>query len=622
MPDPKGYRPIRDYAILGDGHTAALVARDGSIDWCCWPRFDSGAVFCRILDQEKGGWCRVGPATPAAATREYAGETNVLVSTHQTDSGTVRITDFMPIDQHSGRKRGRELAPTERILRLVEGIGGTSKIAIEFRPTFDFARARTSIELHAGGAVASAGGEFINLSCPAGFRIDDDGCARGTLEVKSGERVWIAITYGRQAKDASKGKAAAANGDRDLDATLRYWNDWIAECRYDGPYPGLVRRSALALKLLIYSPTGALVAAPTASLPEDPGGVRNWDYRYTWLRDSSLILHALETIGYYDEALNFFEWLERLDLRNRGKFQIMYTIEGDAELPEITLDHLEGYRGSRPVRIGNDASSHVQVDIYGEVLEAAYLCFKKLRKEVHGELWKMLSHLADSAAANWHKPDRSIWEFRSGPRQFTYSKLLCWVAMDRAIRLAEEVGLPANLPKWRAARDEIRHALLTKGYNKDAGAFTQTFGSRDVDASALAFQRLGFLPPGDPRIVSTTEAVWKHLGRDGQVYRYLNDDGLPGREGTFNLCTLWMVMNVAGQGRTDEARELFERFTAYASNEGLFSEEIDPRTGDLLGNYPQGFTHLGLIRAAAKIGEMERAAQSGGEMERRTFSKG
>ncbi len=602
------YEPISDYAIIGDGHTAALVSRNGSIDWCCWPYFDSGAVFLRLLDARRGGWFRVGSAGRSSAARAYVRETNVLATTFETETGRFRLTDFMPIEHRPARRRGKDLDASRRILRLVEGISGTSRVAVSFRPTFDYARAETDISIHEDGAVARAGAELLAFECPgARLRIEQNGAAEGAFDVEQGDRVWMALCYGDGRERAAE---AARHGERDLRQTTHFWQSWIGNCAHHGPYADLVRRSMLALKLLICAPSGALVAAPTTSLPEEIGGVRNWDYRYAWLRDSSLILHTLETVGYYDEAINFFEWLESLDLKNRGEFQIMYTTTGSADLPERTLDHLEGYRCSRPVRIGNAAKDHEQLDIYGEVLDAAYLCFRRMNKRLRDETWHMLSHLADEAAANWSRPDRSIWEMRGAPRHFVYSKLMCWVALDRAIRLADELRLPANTLGWSKARDEIRAAILDKGYNPEVAAFTQSFGATALDASALMVERVGFLPPEDPRVRSTCEQIEKHLTNNGLVYRYLSDDGLPGREGAFVLCTFWLVDNLAAQGRIDEARSLFERTVKHANDVGLLSEEIEAGSGELLGNFPQGFTHLGLIRSASNIGQAESAARS------------
>ncbi len=596
------YRSIRDYAIIGDGHTAALVSVDGSVDWCCWPQFDSPAVFCRLLDATKGGWFRVGPAGRHSSLRSYSGLTNVLTTTYESDEGTFRVTDFMPIERHPARRKGRDLQPSGRILRRIEGLSGRSRVEVAFRPTMDYGRAPAQFELHPLGVVARANREVLSLSCPAQFHIDEGGVARAEIEIAQGERTSIALLYDAEAPAAER---AAKRLEADLKTTLHFWEKWLGSCIYEGPYADAVHRSALALKLLIFSPTGALIAAPTTSLPEEIGGGRNWDYRFTWLRDSALTLHALETIGYYDEAINFFEWLESLNLHNRGKLQIMYTIDGDADLPERDLNHLDGYCGSRPVRIGNAASNHVQLDIYGEVLDAAYISFRRMGRHLRQETWAMLRELANQAANRWQEDDRGIWEWRGDPRPFLHSKVMCWTTLDRAIRLATTFHLAADLNFWERQAVEIRRAILERGFNPEIGAFTQAFGSSTLDSSALAIPRVGFLPADDPRVISTVDKVRDQLSDNGLLYRYLNDDGLPGREGAFTLCTFWLVDALAGQGRISRAREVFERVVRHANDVGLLSEEIDPSSGQLLGNYPQGFTHLGLIRSAANIGAAE-----------------
>ncbi|HEV2705816.1 MAG TPA: glycoside hydrolase family 15 protein [Pyrinomonadaceae bacterium] len=604
--DRTGYRPIGDYALIGDAHTAALVARDGSIDWCCWPRFDSPAVFCRLLDARQGGWFRVGPAAAHTATRSYIQTTNVLTTTFETDEGKFRLTDFMPVTRLTDSHRGEDIAPGYMILRLVEGLAGTGDVEVSFRPTFNYALAETLLTPHEHGALAHAGREGLGLSCPVRLQADDSGALTGRLTVRPHERIWISLTYypdtGRQ-----EITVAPASYDAELERTLGYWREWWHTCRYDGQYTELVRRSALTLKLLTFEPTGALVAAATTSLPEQIGGVRNWDYRYTWLRDSSLILYALQLLGYTEEATDFFEWLDSLCITCRGKLQIMYTIDGRSEIPEHTLEHLEGYRRSRPVRIGNAAFEQKQLDIYGEVLDAVHLYHTRTNSAVRQEWWDEVKFMAEQTVERWREPDYGIWEVRGGARQFLYSKLMCWVALDRAVKLAEHAHAEAEVRRWSRAREEIRRAILTEGYNKEVGAFTQAFGEPHLDASALVIPLSGFLPASDPRVLSTVERVQERLTSNGLVYRYLTDDGLPGGEATFALCSFWLVDNLAMQGRAEEARALFEKIVGYANDLGLLAEEIDPVSGELLGNYPQGFSHLALIRSALNISKCEAA---------------
>jgi alpha,alpha-trehalase len=600
----KGYRPIRDYALIGDAHTAALVAKDGSIDWCCWPRFDSPAVFCRLLDARRGGWSQLCPADEYETTRSYVGTTNVLAAEFKTDSGRVRLTDFMPVERLTESHRGEDIAPSYRILRLVEGLGGSVEMAVSFRPTFDYARAETALSPCEGGAVASAGRAALTLSCAATLRREESGALAGRFKVKEGERVWIALSYFPDV-DPRTVRPPRAECDDELKKTLSYWEEWWHTCRYEGPYSEQVRRSALVLKLLTYEPTGALVAAPTTSLPEEVGGVRNWDYRFTWLRDSSLILYAMMLLGYHEEAEDFFGWLDALAIPRRHHLQTMYTIDGESFLPEQRLEHLEGYRGSHPVRVGNAAFDQTQLDVYGEVLDAVHLYHERTRQDIPETWWNDVQFMAERTVEGWREPDNGIWEVRGHPRHFLYSKLLCWVALDRAVRLAGRCRPQADVSRWKKERDAIREKILTDGYNERVGAFTQYLGGEALDASALIIPQTGFLPPTDERVKSTVERVRERLTSHGLVYRYLNEDGLPGDEGTFALCSFWLVDNLALQGRVDEAKKLFEKVVGYASDLGLLSEEIDPVNDELLGNYPQGFSHLALIRSAINISRAE-----------------
>jgi GH15 family glucan-1,4-alpha-glucosidase len=605
--EERGYRPIRDYALIGDAHAAALVAKDGSIDWCCWPRFDSPAVFCRLLDARKGGWTQVRPAAGFEVERSYADGTNVLRTEFKTEGGRARLTDFMPVERLTESHRGEDIAPSYRMLRLVEGVSGSVEMFVGFRPTFDFARAGTRLATCEGGAVARVEGakEAVTLTCACELRPDESGALVGGFTVKEGERFWVAINYFTDT-EGREVRPPRAESDEELKKTLGYWREWWHACRYEGPYSAEVRRSALVLKLLTYEPTGALVAAPTTSLPEEIGGVRNWDYRFTWMRDSTLILYALMLLGYDDEAADFFGWLDSLGIPRAKRLQIMYTLDGKTFLPEQTLDHLEGYRGSRPVRTGNAAHEQRQLDVYGEVLDAVYLYHRRTRRDIPDAWWEDIQFIAEQTVEGWREPDSGIWEVRGGPRNFLYSKLMCWVALDRAVRLAGSARKSERIPKWKSERDAIREMILREGYNEEVGAFTQYLGGRALDASALIIPRTGFLPPTDPRVKSTVEQIQKHLTSHGLVYRYLNEDGLPGGEGTFALCSFWLVDNLALQGRVDEARELFEKLTAYASDLGLLSEEIDAANNELLGNYPQGFSHLALIRSAMNISRAEK----------------
>jgi GH15 family glucan-1,4-alpha-glucosidase len=627
---PTPYAPIADYAVIGDCHTAALVSRDGSLDWYCPGRFDGPAVFCRLLDAARGGYWRLAPLERFTSTRQYQGPTNVLQTTFAAAGGQVRVTDFMPVAERAADGRGPVVATSRRVLRLVEGLAGTVELGLTFKPTFDYARAATTLSVvPERGAVAQAAGSFLALACPSvALAAAEAGAVQGCLQVQAGRRYWLALTA---AGDAAGAQAALTvdGADAALVTTLDFWERWAARCTYVGPYRTAVLRGALTLKLLTYEPSGALVAAPTTSLPEEIGGVRNWDYRYTWLRDSSLILFALLAVGYETAAADFFGWLERIYLaEDSTSLQIMYTIDGGRSLPEVTLDHLAGYRDSRPVRIGNAAAQQRQLDIYGEVLATASMRYRARAPQAErsadsggatsgppADVWTLLRGLVEQAAAHWQDVDQGIWEVRGGPQPFLYSKLMCWVALDQGVRLAEEHGLDAPLDRWRTTREAIRAAIETRGYDATLGAFTQAFGSRALDASALAIPRAGFLPATDPRVRSTVELIRTTLTHNGLVRRYAAPDGLPGGEGAFLMCSFWLVGALAIEGRVDEARALFERLLGYANDVGLFSEEIDPRDGTLLGNFPQGFTHLALINAAVSLA---RAAKRGAEHEPQT----
>jgi len=625
------YSPISDYAIIGDCHTAALVSKSGSIDWYCPGRFDAPAVFCRLLDAGKGGFLSVTPEGAHEVSRRYREHTNVLETTFTCQAGAVvKLTDFMAIHRRAASRIGDDVGTSRQILRVVEGTQTACTVQVRFKPTFNFARGATAVRVASGkGAVARQGEHHLVLYCP---KLEDvsleGGVFSGRLELRPGERSWIVLSLA----SSEQGVHDALNPDisiRNLERTVEYWKTWCGFCGYSGHYRDAVERSALTLKLLTYEPTGAVVAAPTTSVPELIGGVRNWDYRYTWLRDASLMLYALSTLGYHEEATDFIGWLaQTIGSDPASTPQIMYTLDGQRDLPEHDLTHLSGYRGSHPVRVGNAASGQRQLDIYGDVLSAAYHFRHTIEDQPitpvplpHDRLsrrnWRLLSGLVEEAAASWQEPDSGIWEVRGGPRHYVYSKLMCWTALDRGIRLAQEQHLPAPLERWTKACGDIRTAILERGYNHQLGAFTQALDGDELDASVLAIPRFGFLPATDARVQSTVNRILQQLTRNGLVERYKTDDGLPGAEGTFALCSFWMVDALATGGRQDEAREMFERLLSYTNDVGLLSEEIDPisPTDRLLGNFPQGFSHMSLIGSAVNLAQ---AAQYGAERQATT----
>jgi len=606
MPAPaSAYRPISDYALIGNTHSAALVGTDGSIDWCCLPHFDSGAAFCRLLDADKGGFMRVAPVGEFRASRRYSDGTAVVETDFSGAGGSIRLTDFMHSQRIAHSRLGVEDPHCHRLLRRVEGLAGKVEVELVFRPTLDFARRPVRLEPADAGVCAIGEYEHLLLRVQpaAQFEIRGD-AAFARFQLVPGERVWIVLSHG----DAQSGDAALhiADPERLLAETYRHWREWDGMCTYEGPFAPQVRLSARVLKMLTFGPTGGLVAAPTSSLPERIGGVRNWDYRFCWLRDASLVLHALMSIGYHEAAMDFFQWLEGLCIEECGELQIMYRLDRDAKLPEQELRHLAGYAGSAPVRIGNAAAGQKQLDIYGHVLDSALVCLEGMEAPMRHGLGRVLRHLADQAAAHWREPDQGFWETRCEPRHFLSSKLMCWTALDRAVRLAAAGKLEGDVRHWQQERDAVRDAILHHGWNAAAGTFTQALDGADLDASALMMPLVGFLPATDERMRSTVERIRERLTAHGLVYRYLNDDGVAGGEATFAICSYWLVDNLALQGRLEEACELFEHVGSFASDLGLLSEQIDPMSGQLLGNYPQGFTHLGLIHSALTIAREQR----------------
>ncbi len=585
-----GYRPINDHGLIGDLHTAGLVSPTGAIVWLPWPRFDSPSLFAAILDRERGGAWSLAPAGVTETRQRYDGESAVLVTSFACAGGRAELYDWM--SPWEGPTSEHDLC---RVLRCTEG-----EIVAEgrFAPRPDYGLGEPRLQRTPDGLAFSAHGEQFALACSHPLQIEG-GAATMRATLRAGEELRLMLRSGSPAR--------LDDLPRERELTNAYWQAWVAKGRYAGPWAAELRRSAITLKLLTYAPSGAIIAAPTTSLPEWVGGVRNWDYRYTWLRDASFTLEALYRLGYRDEAVAFFRWLGEQGRRHGTPLQIMYAVDGAANLKEQTLDHLEGYRGSRPVRIGNGAYDQRQLDVYGSVLDAAALY------ELEGDLlerwqWDVLRAEIDYVCDHWREPDHGIWEVRAEKAHFTFSKLMCWVALDRGIAIAEAHGWDYDRRRWPAVREAIRADLLANGWSEAARAFTQRYGSDELDASMLVLPLVGFLPPDDPRVVSTIERIDAALGAGPLVYRYRGDDGLAGGEGAFLLCSFWTVDALTLTGRVDEAERRFQALLAYASPHGLLSEEVDPASGAALGNYPQAFSHIGLINSAVRLAAARAAA--------------
>ncbi|SRR6266545_2228548 len=610
-PDRAGYPPISTYALLSDCHSAALVSQDGSIDWCCFHRFDARPVFARLLDWSHGGHFRVAPTGPYRASRRYLPGTNVLETRFATEHGVITVVDCLAV------RRGRWAADADQtrshhqLLRLVGCEAGQVEITVEFAPRFDYGLTVPRLELQADDlGVVVGGADALVLQSELPIRMVAGCACAGRAVLHPGQSVFLALTYQLPHQLAvhrlTKDEVIAR-----VDRTVRFWRGWSGRCGYHGPYREQVLRSALVLKGLTNAPTGAIVAAPTTSLPEAVGGVRNWDYRYSWLRDAALNLYALFTLGYTDEAHAFMGWLERTTAGRAEDLQPMYGVGGERLLPEAELAALEGYRGSRPVRIGNAAASQFQLDTYGYLLDTAWL-YHRHGGDLTPTFWRFLRGAVDVVANRWTQPDAGIWEVRGGRRHFVSSKVMAWVAVDRAIHLARARSLPADLDHWQRLRQAIRRQVERDGTDPATGAFMQAFGTRALDASNLLIPLVRFLPPGDPRVQATMDRTARELAVEGLVYRYREaDDGLPPGEATFVICSFWLVDNLALAGRTGQARELFERLLGHANDVGLLAEEVDPNRGELLGNFPQAFSHVGLIGAAINLDKTHRSLDGG-----------
>ena len=600
------YLPIDDYGIIGNMRSAALVGRNGSIDWYCFPHFDSPSIFGRILDAQKGGHFSISPLSKFKTKQFYWPETNVLITRYRTEEGIVEISDFMPV----GSKIKDE--KDYRIIRRVRGINGKVKVRMECRPSFNYARDTHSIALTENGAVFTSGNNSMDLNSTTPLEVQENMVQAEFILTQDDSEVFI--FHKSLDQKHAKRELGEKQVEEDLHNTIRYWRDWIAKSVYKGRWREMVHRSALVLKLLTFEPTGAIVAAATCSLPEGIGGERNWDYRYTWIRDAAFTVYAFMRLGFTQEAAGFMYWvLERLSEGSHEEpLQIMYGIDGRHKLTEEKLGHLEGYMGSSPVRIGNGAYDQLQLDIYGELMDSVYL-FNKYGIPMGYRGWKEVKKIADWVVKNWKLKDEGIWEVRSGQQEFVYSKLMCWVALDRTIRLALKNSLPADLSTYIRTRDEIYYEIMQKGWSEERQAFIQHYGSNSLDASNLMMPLVFFIAPTDPLMLKTLDATMKSPEKGGlvtnsHVYRYnVNEspDGLEGHEGTFNICTFWLVEALTRAGkaypaRLEEARLMFEQMLGYSNHLGIYSEQIG-FGGEALGNTPQAFTHLALISAAFNL---------------------
>jgi GH15 family glucan-1,4-alpha-glucosidase len=609
-----GYPLIEDHGLIGDLQTSALVSTEGSIDWFCAPRFDSPSVFGALLDKEKGGYCRIRPTTDAFTTKQlYFPDTAVLVTRYLTEEGVGEVIDFMPVTS------SEVPAHHHRIVRMLRCIRGQMTFDIEIAPRFDYGRESHETRISEGGVVFRGTGTTMAVSIVR--EPEDEELARGATDEEGDIRVELTLRTG-QARGmildigSSEARETSVEEVWELfNGTVQFWTTWLEQSTYTGRWREMVNRSAITLKLMTYAPSGGLVAAPTAALPEQIGGERNWDYRFTWVRDASFSVYALLALGFMDEAVAFGVWMrERVmdtEVDGRPPLNIMYRVDGSSDLSEESLEHWAGYRNSFPVRIGNGAADQLQLDIYGEMMDSLYLADQRgLQMNYAG--WLKVCGVLDWLADHWDQPEEGIWETRGGRQHFTYGRLMSWVAFDRGIRLSAKRGWPASTEAWASARDAVFRQIMEKGWSADRQAFVQHYDTQVLDASLLRMAALGFISPTDPMWQSTLDAMDEELVTDSLVYRYdpeASPDGLRGSEGTFSLCTFTYVEALAEAGRLDKARITFEKMLTYANHLGLYSEEI-ALNGDQIGNFPQAFTHLALINAAIRLdGELSRRAE-------------
>lgn len=596
------FLPIGAYAVIGDCRAAALVAPDGAIDWLCLPRFDSPSVFAAILDRNGGGRFSVGPSAVRSVSRRYIDSTNVLETTFVTETGQVRLTDAMTVASEA--EKSVELWPDHELVRRVEVLDGEALVHVTFDPRPDYGRTRPAFRRDTAlGFACARGPEAIAVQSDIPLEAERGPGVYGHARLRAGERRYVSMTY--EQRLPSIVPAIGERAERALDHSVRWWRNWADECTYDGPHREAVLRSALVLKLMTFAPSGAVVAAPTASLPEEIGGVRNWDYRYCWLRDASLTLRALFDLGFMIEAEAFLSWMLHATRLSWPRLQILYDVYGRTRLRETELDHLEGYEGSRPVRIGNAAIDQLQLDTYGEVIDAAAR-YVEAGGRLDRATGRMLEGLGRTVMRTWREPDEGIWEVRGGRRHHTLSKAMCWIALDRLVGLARRGQVRGPVEDWRREGDAIRALIESRAYNPALDSYTSVLDGDEVDAGLLLLGLHGYADPVGSRMRRTSERIDERLAVGPLLYRYRADDGLPGAEGAFGICSFWAVECLARQGRIDEAESRFEGLLSFANDLGLFAEEIDPSSGAALGNFPQAFTHVGLINAALTLAAARR----------------
>ncbi len=598
------YPPIADYALLSDCHSCALVSTDGSIDWCTFHRFEARPVFARILDWGKAGFFRIAPLDDDyEPSRRYLPGTNVLETTFRTPAGTLVLTDFFAFRTPQPGESAHEAHPDHQLIRIVRCTDGEVAVKVKLVPRFDYGLTTPRLETLADDLVIAYGGaDALVLQSELPFGDAERSATQGNRTLRAGEQAFAVLTY-QLPHELEPQRLTPEEVQTRLETTTRTWSEWADRCTYQGPYREQVVRSALVLKALTNAPTGSIVAAATTSLPEEIGGERNWDYRFSWLRDSALTLNALFALGYRDEAHAYMAWLKRTTAGRASELQIMYGVGGERLLAEVELPWLEGYRGSSPVRIGNGAYNQFQLDVFGELLDAAWL-YRAHGGEIDDIFWDFLARVGGVVIERWRQPDQGVWEIRGEPKDFVYSKVMAWAALDRLIRIGELDGRDGDYGGWRTARDEIRNLVEREGVDTETGAFLQSFGDGGkLDASNLMIPIVGFVPHDDPRARATANRIADELSADGFVYRYVTDggDGVSGDEATFAICSFWLVECLARAGETERARELFERLLGCCNDVGLLAEEIDPHSGELLGNFPQAFSHLGLIQAAIAL---------------------